>query len=429
MARTTSFYMRLVFSFLTVFMLASCSKDDGEIKMKTPSEITVYADDTNASDVIRFDASNSWRASVNYQTSEGGTDWVTLSAYSGGIGENSISLTLKANTTGHDRKATITIDTDDVVVTITIVQKGTTKDGNEPSDDDTSTPTVSPIVDGNLITKIIQHNYLKGNGLLEDDGEDTYEFFYDSSNRLVKIVQTEINQVDYIGGYTGAKETETQITIVDITYQTGSVAYEITTTIDGVEQKTKQSGSIVLENGRAVSGTSIDYDNKGSDNIYKKYVSTYTLTYDDNGYLVKSSRVEDGEKADDEVISWTNGCPTQVLWGYTGSTQLVDKATYGNVGNFANLDLNWFFLNSEGWDFAAGDPYKIFAILGYVGKRSLHLVSTLTDGTGVAYSSNGWLHTYYAYERDETSGLPLKVTEKTSADYGSESEYTIVYGK
>ncbi len=423
MARTTSFYMRLVFSFLTVFMLASCSKDDGEIKMKTPSEITVYADDTNASDVIRFDASNSWRASVNYQTSEGGTDWVSLSAYSGGIGENSISLTLKANTTGHDRKATITIDTDDAVVTITIVQKGTTKDGNEPATDPST-----PIIDGNQIAKIIQHNYYKSGEKLEDDGEDTYEFFYDSSNRLVRIVQTEINQVDYIGGYTGPKETETQITTVDITYQNGTVAYEITTTIDGVEEKEKPSGSIVLENGRAVSGTSVDYNEKDNGNYYK-YVSTYTLAYDDNGYLVKSSRVEDGEDADDEVISWTNGCPTQVVWGYTGSTLLVDKATYGNVNNWSNLDLNWFLLDSEGWDFAAGDPYKIFAILGYVGKRSLHLVSTLTDGSGVAYSSNGWLHTYYAYERDETSGLPLKVTEKTSADYGSESEYTIVYGK
>ncbi len=416
--------MRVFLAILTVFMLASCSKDDGDIKMKTPGEITVYADDTNASDVIRFDASDSWKASVNYHAGEGGTDWVSLSAYSGGVGENTISLTLKANTTGKDRKATITIDTGDAVVTITIEQKATTKDGKEPATDPST-----QIVDGNQIAKIIQHNYYKRGEKLEDDGEDTYEFFYDSSNRLVRIVQTEINQVDYIGGYTGAKETETQITTVDITYQNGTVAYEITTTIDGVEQKTKQSGSIVLENGRAVSGTSIDYDNKGSDNIYKKYVSTYTLTYDDNGYLVKSSRVEDGKGADDEVISWTNGCPTQVLWGYTGSTQLVDKATYGNVGNLANLDLNWFFLNSEGWDFAAGDPYKIFAILGYVGKRSLHLVSTLTDGTGVAYSSNGWLHTYYAYERDETSGLPLKVTEKTSADYGSESEYTIVYGK
>ncbi len=411
--------MRVFLAFLTVFMLASCSKDDGDIKMKTPGEITVYADDTNASDVIRFDASASWKASVNYHAGEGGTDWVSLSAYSGGVGENTISLTLKANTTGKDRKATITIDTGDAVVTITIEQKATTKDGKEPATDPST-----QIVDGNQIAKIIQHNYYKSGEKLEDDGEDTYEFFYDSSNRLVRIVQTEINQVDYIGGYTGPKETETQITTVDITYQNGTVAYEITTTIDGVEEKEKPSGSIVLENGRAVSGTSVDYDEKDNGNYYK-YVSTYTLAYDDNGYLVKSSRVEDGEDADDEVISWTNGCPTQVVWGYTGSTLLVDKATYGNVNNWSNLDLNWFLLDSEGWDFAAGDPYKIFAILGYVGKRSTYLVSTMTDGAEHAYSGDR-LYTF-AYERDEINGLPLKVTMKTSAEYGEEKEYTIVY--
>ncbi len=417
MTRFTSLYMRIVFAFLSVFILASCSNDDGDIKMQTPTLQTVYADDTNVTDVIRFVASDSWKASVSPSSRADGVDWLTLSAYSGGIGDNSISITLTVNTTGQDRKADIVITTGDTTITITIEQKATTKDGKEPS---------TQIVDGNQITKIIQHNYYKSGGRLEDDGEDTYEFFYDGSNRLVRIVQTEINEVDYIGGYTGAKDTETEVTTVDITYSAGAIAYEITTTIDGVEQKTKPSGSIVLENGRAVSGTSIDYDDKGNDNIYK-YVSTYTLTYDDNGYLVKSSRIEDGEDADDEVISWTNGCPTQVLWGYTGSTQLIDKATYGNVNNWANLDLNWFLLDSEGWDFAAGDPHKIFAILGYVGKRSTYLVSSMTDGAE-AVNSGDRVYTY-VYERDETNGLPLKVTMKTSADYGEECEYTIVYGE
>ena len=416
MTRTTSLYMRLVFAFLSVFILASCSSDDGDIKMQTSTQQTIYADETDLPSVIRFVASDSWKASVSPSSRAEGVDWLTLSAYSGGIGENSISITLTVNTTGQDRKADIIITTGDTTITITIEQKATTKDGSEP---------LTPI-DGNLITKIIQHNYYKSGGKLEDDGEETYEFSYDSSNRLVRIVVTEINQVDYIGGYTGPKETETEVTTVDITYQTGTVAYEITTTIDGVEQKVKPSGSIVLENGRAVSGSCIDYDDKGSGNIFK-YVTTYTLTYDANGYLVKSSRIEDGEDADDEVITWTNGNPTQVLWGYTGSTQLIDKATYGNVKNQTNLDLNWFLLHSEGWDFAAGDPYKTFAFVGYVGKRSAHLASSMTDG---AEAVNSGVRMYtYAYQMSETNGLPEMITQKTSAEYGEESKFTIFYGE
>ncbi len=421
MAKTTSLCAQLIVALLSAFFIISCSNDDGEIKMKTSREITVYADDNSAAEAIRFEASNSWKASVSYQTAEGGTDWITLSAYSGGVGECSISLTLKPNTTGKDRKAVITIDTGEEVVTITVEQKATSKEDDDPIVPDEN---VNPAT--YRIVEIAQHNWYKSGSKLEDDGDGTYKFTYDSSNRLVRIVYTEIDQVDYNSGYTGPKETETVVTTCDITYTAGTVAYEITTTIDGVEQKVKPSGSIVLENGRAVSGTCIDYDEK-DDGSFKKYVTTYTLAYDKDGYLVKSSLVENGEKANDEVITWTNGNPTQVAWGYTGNTQLTDKATYGSVKNCANLDLNWFLaLDSEGWDFATGDPYKIFAALGYVGVRSTHLASTLTDGSEAAYGSSRVYN--YTYEINGVNGLPQKMTKKSTADYGSECEYSFVYG-
>ncbi len=417
MKKSTILYMRLVFAFLSVF-LVSCSNEDGDIKMQTPTQQTIYADKTNVTDCIRFVASDSWKATVSPSSRVDGVDWITLSAYSGGIGENTISITLTVNTTGQDRKADIIITTGDTTITITIEQKATTKDGSEPS-----VPT-----DGNLITKIIQQNYYKSGGKLEDDGEETYEFIYDENNRLIKVIATEENSLSYPDGYTGTKkDTETTITTFNITYPNGMVTYEMTITTDGVEQKVKPSGSIVLKNGRAISGTCIDYDEKESGN-YVKYVTTYTLSYDTNGYLIKSSRIEDGEDADDEVITWTNGNPTQVVWGYQGSTQLIDRATYGNVKNQTNLDLNWLLaLNSEGWDFATGDCYKIFAAIGYTGTRSTHLANTMTDGAEAVNSGN---RTYtYTYQMSETNGLPVKITSKTTAEYGTESEFTIVYGK
>ena len=405
--------MRLIFAFLTVF-LVSCSNDDGDIKMQTPTQQTIYADETNLTNCIRFVANNSWKATVSPSTRAAGVDWITLSAYSGGIGENAISITLTINNTGQDRKADIIITTGDATITITIEQKATTKDGNEPS-----------ATDGNLITKIIQQNYYKSGGKLEDDGEETYEFTYDENNRLIKIVATEENSID---GYTGSrKNSETTVTTFNITYTNGMVAYEMTTTTNGVEQKVKPSGSIVLKNGRAISGTCIDYDENSSGN-FAKYVTTYTLSYDANGYLVKSSRIEDGEDTDDELITWTNGNPTQVVWGYQGSTQLIDKATYDNVKNLTNLDLNWLLaLNSEGWDFAAGDSYKVFAAIGYTGTRSTHLASSITDGAEAVNAGNRKYT--YTYQLNETSGLPVKITRKTNAEYGEESEFTIVYAK
>lgn len=117
----------------------------------------------------------------------------------------------------------------------------------------------------------------------------------------------------------------------------------------------------------------------------------------------------------------------QVEWGYSGNTKLVDKASYGIVKNNANLDLNWFFaLDSEGWDFATGDPYKVFAVIGCLGTRSACLASSMTDGAEVVnYGNRVYL---YSYEQNGTTGLPVKMTRKTDDGYyGNGCEYTILY--
>lgn len=85
------------------------------------------------------------------------------------------------------------------------------------------------------------------------------------------------------------------------------MSYEITTAVDGVVQTAKPSGNIVLENGRAVSGEYIDYDEKDP-GVFSKSVATYKLAYDNDGRLVKSSLTEigangNGKSTTDETIT------------------------------------------------------------------------------------------------------------------------------
>ena len=109
-----------------LFGLAACSDDEegnGSIMLTngTQTSQTIYADETtDNSGGIHFTAAADWTASVIPVTSraEGGSsvDWLSLSAYSGGPGEYTLTLTLKKNTTGQDRKAKIEIVCADDVI-------------------------------------------------------------------------------------------------------------------------------------------------------------------------------------------------------------------------------------------------------------------------------------------------------------------------
>ncbi len=123
--------------------LVACSDDEGGTSIVltngTQTSQTIYADETtdNAGG-IHFTAAADWTATVTPVTTkaEGGSsvDWLTLSAYSGGPGEYTLTLTLKENTTGQDRKAQIEIRCGSDVITITVEQKGTTEGGETPEE-------------------------------------------------------------------------------------------------------------------------------------------------------------------------------------------------------------------------------------------------------------------------------------------------------
>ena len=67
------------------------------------------------------------------KAASGKVEWLELSAYSGGPGEYTLTLTLIENLTGKDRKATIEIRCGNDVITITVEQKATTEAGETPA--------------------------------------------------------------------------------------------------------------------------------------------------------------------------------------------------------------------------------------------------------------------------------------------------------
>ena len=167
------------------------------------------------------------------------------------------------------------------------------------------------------------------------------------------------------------------------------------------------------EAGRVASGEYFYTYEKNGEWITGRY--NYQLAYDTEGYLIgcESSTSEPGVSH----ITWENGNPVQVLWG--AENNLIDRATYGDVLNRANIDLNWLcVLTSEGWDYSVGDPNKFFALAGLVGKRATHMVSTISEsGAGPEPRLSK-----YNYILDDATGLPVEISRVTT-DYGSRKEY------
>lgn len=415
--------MKRILAFLfAAAALMGCSDDNGgdggkdiQLAPGTPKDYTIFADETSGtpSEGISFTTTGPWRASVaetraNASGNGSSSSWVTVSPDHGdAAGDYTIRIELGVNTTGKDRRATVTIECGATKITITVEQKGTTEDGDEP---------VVPV--GRKLIASMKNTYWYYSGAgIEADGDDVVNFFYDDQLRLTKMVMNTWHETEepapgilrkQIPGATAVSSVTTRTRIpVTITaviaYGDRIASYEITREENGVvDPHNTQTGSVELdEAGRAVSGKYLSYD---KDEV--PYSDTYELSYDAAGYLVKSVSSEDGE----ERITWTGGNPTEVWWGSTSDGQdLIDKANYGTVPNKTNLDLNWVFvLATEGWAFASGDSENIFPLIGLTGKRSAHMAEIVTQSSDRSYE--------YAYQTD-ADGLLTKIMQKTHNSY------------
>lgn len=134
---------KLLLSLLVALAFVACNKGDDtpkpiELTGGTATSQTVYADETQKSDGIKFNAIAPWNATVNEvavnKTDGRDVKWLTLSAYEGAAGEQAITLNLLPNATGSDRKAEIKITCSGTIITITVTQDSKTQSGIVPED-------------------------------------------------------------------------------------------------------------------------------------------------------------------------------------------------------------------------------------------------------------------------------------------------------
>lgn len=285
--------------------------------------------------------------------------------------------------------------------------------GQKP--DTTVTPDVPDASAVGKVTKIVCRSW---EGTQYDD-DYTVELFYDQKGRVARMVQTEVDEYDKPSGESGTVTVKAEVTL---TYGNGTASYSVTYSEDGVlnpDQWVK--GSATLDAfGRVVRGEYTEMDDD-DDNDNEEYRSTYTLTYDANGYLVKSEGM-DGDDPLSETLTWTSGNLTQVNWGRDNGRDLIDKAVYGQVENIANVDLNYFLvLDSEGFDFSAGDPLKIFAMLGMVGNRSTHMATKVTEAWGDVKT--------YTYESIVKGKVTKIVQLEQEGSHTEREEFEITYSE
>ena len=131
--------LQLFIFLVCICMLAGCTEEEENsgirlIEGTVPGQ-TIFADETTTDGDIHFTTDGAWTAEVTEASTkaEGSSvSWVTLDKYSGNAaGEYTITVFVRKNYTGADRKAYIRI-TCGSSITITIEQKAVTESGDVP---------------------------------------------------------------------------------------------------------------------------------------------------------------------------------------------------------------------------------------------------------------------------------------------------------
>lgn len=195
-------------------LLVGCSdsgSDDSGTDIRLPegtkTDYSIYADETSGTpaDGISFTTTGPWRATVTQTRAEGDASWVTVTPDHGdAAGDYTVTITLDVNTTGEDRAATVTIVCGATSITITVEQKGTTADGDVPSDVDEP---LEPAYD-QLVSEVL---YTVG-----EEERSSIELSYDDQDRLIlwRKISAE---------YVSEGQTETTVKTVEYAYGDGVV--------------------------------------------------------------------------------------------------------------------------------------------------------------------------------------------------------------
>lgn len=344
---------------LLAIALGACSDDEGTttegavvLDKNTQTTQTVYADETQKNEGIKFTATEPWTATVNeVKTKAEGSnvDWLKLSAYSGGAGEFTLNLTLTPNTTGKSRKAEIRIVAEKTVLTITVEQKAETENGVEPK--------VKPVkkITCKLVDNAVKAKYPD---YIDIVTEKQFTFSYDDNGRVKELVRKEIDGRTQISTMTFDYATAGRIKMSEKgAYEDGSYPFD-----ESYVAILNEQGNVTnLQADDKVTGEFEDYirfsytaDNRlagwkdadaGSETSYVKY------SYADG--LLSKYEYANGKASDDDRILNID----------------MDKAYANKYPNNASVDALWTLEDDDDYDF--------LYLIGRLGKTSDYLPEIL----------------------------------------------------
>lgn len=364
---------------LTAASFIACGDDKGkegengiQLAPGVSKNISLHADETLAAAKVSFTARGPWRAAL--ADSRAGVDWITVTPDHGdAAGAYTVEITTGVNTSGADRKATLTITCGSAEVRIAIEQKATTAEGEIPGQE----PEDPAPAERMLVSKV--------ESFFEKSGSErvTMEFTYDDRNRLTAMKETSF--------YGSSSE------IYTVTYEYGDGTIRIATTFsypDGETEDFTKSYTAYLNEKGLVTRT----ERPG-----EEHATTYT--YDSEDRLI---RVEQpGEWME---ILWENGNVVRTRYcgnGGTEPTEVTDFTYYEEMENRENIDLH---SGRYSWDEAL-----VFA--GVTGVRSRHL---LRQGRGSSESAHKDDLDITSCEVDK-KGYLLRFLESAPAESGQDN--------
>lgn len=321
---------------LSAALLCGACSNENENKNQTiqlaegtsPTLVLDSKTSTTTQEQIKFTATSAWTAWIKAATDQrsGGSevDWLTLSAYSGPAGEQSLTLTISPNTGTTSRKAVITIECGGQSLTITVEQAG-----SESSEEVTTTKLVKEI----RYTADWQRNTLLGISTTPE--VTTWQFSYDTQNRMTSsLIQQGDKKVERTFTYTA----ENEITL-DEKEIYSSYSYDT---------------RYLIQLNEAGNATSVLHDDKETGN-YTPYIN---FTYTDDGRLAQMKDADAGEEgseytftyADGKLASFEyyNGKYTGDNYSYTFDATTDFTHQYPNQGP---IDIMGYLLTDDDFDF------------------------------------------------------------------------------
>ena len=380
-----------------VVALTACSDDNGDGTGKdiqlapgTPKDYTIFADETSGtpSEGISFTTTGPWRATVvqtradAFDSGEVTPSWVTVSPDHGdAAGDYTISISLGVNTSGQDRKATITIECGGTKITITVEQKGTTEDGKVPDDGD------EPVVPtGAQLVSEVYHYFNNSPG--EEDSR--IELTYDERNRLIRWKKTtnEVVSPGTVEAVTQTYEYEYDDGVVRIANPEENTHFTVWLNAAGYAERVERSRP----------GESVN-------------ITTYK--YDSENRLIRANQEDEWE---DYV--WENGNLVESRYGSPNGENDVTRFTYTDLENRERPDFIGAWHELSSW-------YEGLAWTRLLGVRNRNLIQGARGDGEWSYKDDFYMEYKVDAEGYVTEAVEYGLTFEGETDRSNPRTYEV----